>query len=661
MGGRGLEPFSPPQNRKHLTFISSIVSTITSHISSHLSLTSLTSHDDVDSTARLHNNIIMPKRKSGPKIKRGGGTTAKSSISNDVKPSTDNQSNYLQIGGVAGFVAVAVALMANRLVDNNSGHINIKINSNNDIIDASDLLRRVQKSSSFELKQNRTLIATEDIPSQTVLMEIPRELMIWDLDAVRNEFIRGEILFATIPGTVAKRAALLSAYLALLRNDFSTDDKLHLQASVAKQLPSYDEYKTFHPVLASIEEIELLLGNHSPAFRDLVVLQQSLNNEYDSFISASDKFASLVSREDYLACRLAVQSRAFQIPGVLPESEIPKNEQEHYTETIQIDFTNDGVLSIEIINDWMNSHINNNVMVGGYDAVRKRGRAWSTKAIQPGQELIMDYGRFHDYVLFGQYGYVPSDGTGVTITSVAAYHDIGDDLPDLEQMMPYLQFDQGYPECIEKGLHPAAFRLKELKARYLREIAIDSSRWALPLPPRLSTGVTPLSTTILPNYYSVPTFGTDVYEYLETHALSISLPCRLITLTETDLDDAENFLLKDMETLEKAASPLDTPTLQLEELQVSPAWMVRTIHCMRMMTSAQKDMYDTTIESKTREIIELARGGKSNTLEFNAAHVMLGEMQSQEALETWALDVLQSVTGMEGLSPQNLYVRSEPC
>eukprot|EP00985_Skeletonema_marinoi_P024092 scaffold16518_cov139-Skeletonema_marinoi.AAC.8 len=603
----------------------------------------------------------MPKRKSGSKIKSGGAITKSSN--NNVKRTTDNNKNQsnLQLGGVAGFIAVATALVWNRLGGNSGVDINSNINSNI-IIDASDLLQRVQKSSSFELKHNRTLIATENIPSQTVLMELPRELMIWDLDAVRNEFIREEILMTTIPGTVAKRAALLSAYLALLRNDFSADHDLQLQTSVAKQVPSYDEYKTFHPVLASIEQMELLLGNHSPAFRDLLVLRQSLNNEYDSFIASSDKFASLVSREDYLSCRLAVQSRAFQIPGVLPESEIPKSEQEHYSETIQLDFTNDGVLSIEIINDWMNSHINNNVMVGGYDAVKRRGRAWSTKAIQPGQELIMDYGRFHDYVLFGQYGYVPSDGTGVTITSVAAYHNIiDDDLPDLEQMMPYLQFDHGYPECIEKELHPAAFRLKELKSRYLREIAIDSSRWALPLPPRLTTDVTPPSTTILPDDYTVPSFGTEVYEFLETHGLSISLPCRLVTLTEDDLDNAEDFLLKDIETLEKAPSPLDTPTLQLEELQVSPAWMIRTIHCLRMMASAQKDMYTTTIESKTREIMTLARDGKSNTLEFNAAHVMLGEMQSLEALETWALDVLQSVSGMEGLSPQELYVRSEPC
>jgi len=601
--------------------------------------------------------LNMSKRKSGSKIKSGSNANPKATT-NNVKRTPNNQSNHLQLlGGVAGFAAAALALIWNRLVGNSSGSIS------SNIIDASHLLKVVQKSSSFELKYNRTLIATEPIAPQTVLMEIPRELMIWDLDAVRNEYIREEILFTTIPGKVAKRAALLSAYLALLRNDFTTqtDHTLQLQASVAKQLPSYDDFKAYHPVLASIEQMELLLGNHSPAFRDLLALRESLNNEYDAFIATSDKFATLVSREDYLSCRLAVQSRAFQIPGVLPESEIPKSEQEYYTQTIQIDFSKDGVLSIEIINDWMNSHVNNNVMVGGYDAVKRRGRAWSTKAIKPGQELIMDYGRFHDYVLFGQYGYVPSDGTGVTIATVAAYHNIGDAIPDLAQMMSYLQYDHGYPECIEKELHPDAFRLKELKSRYLREIAIDSSRWALPLPPRLSADVTPPSTTSLPEDYTVPSFGADVYEYLETHALSISLPCRLVTLTEKDLDNAEEFLLKDMETLEKAASPLDTPTLQLEELQVSPAWMIRTIHCMRMMASAQKEMYGTTVESKTREIMSLARDGKSNTLEFNAAHVTLGEMQSQEALETWALDVLLSVSGMEGLSSEELSVRSEPC
>lgn len=590
---------------------------------------------------------------------RKGGSSNKKASNNCVTQVSADYRIKQQLGAVASLVVLAIALAWNRL---NCGNGDEDIN----LYDVQYLLKRVRKSSSFELKDdhnNRTLIATDFIKSQTVLMEIPRQLMIWDLDAVRNEFIKKELLPTPISGKVAKRAALLSSYLALLRNDFispADDQTLQAQVSIAKALPSYEDYKSFHPVLASVEKLKSLLGTHSPTFTELLLLRQSLNNEYDSFIATSEKFAALVSRDDYISCRLATQSRAFQIPGIIPESEISIAEQEYYSREIGIDFRNDGVVSIEVGNDWMNSHVNNNVKVGGYDAVKRRGQAWATKDIQPGNELVNNYGQFDDYVLFGQYGFVPVDGTGTTVATVAAYHPIGDTLPDIEAMMPYLQYDYGYAECIGEG--SASFRLKELKAKYLQQIAIDASRWTLRLPPRVSSDVTPSSTTTLPEEYSIPSFGSEVYEYLETHALSISLPCRLITLTEKDLTNVEDFLMKDIVTLEDANSPLDTPRLKLEDSEVSPAWMVRTIHCLLVMANRQKQMYDP-IDNKIQEITTLIQAGRTNTLEFNSAQVVAGEVQSQETLESWALDVLQSVyqSNVEGVSPDINIVRSEPC
>ena len=601
----------------------------------------------------------MAKQRKGKVGKVSGSSIKKASNKCVTQVSADNQIKQ-HIGAVASLVVLAIALTWNRL---NGGNGIEDIN----LDDAHFLLKKVQKSSSFELRDdhnNRTLIATDFIKSQTVLMEIPRQLMIWDLDAVRNEFIKKELLPTPISGKVARRAALLSSYLALLRNDFispADDQTLQSQVSIAKALPSYEDYKSFHPVLASVEKLKLLLGAHSPTFTELLLLQQSLNNEYDSLIATSEKFAALVSREDYISCRLATQSRAFQIPGIIPEPEISIAEHEYYSRETGIDFRNDGVVSIEVGNDWMNSHVNNNVKVGGYDAVKRIGQAWATKDIQPGNELINNYGRFDDYVLFGQYGFVPADGTGTTVATVAAYHCIGDTLPDIKAMMPYLQYDYGYSECI--GEESASFRLKELKAKYLQQIAIDPSRWTLRLPPRVSSDVTPSSTTILPEEYSVPSFGSEVYGYLETHALSISLPCRLITLTEKDLTNAEDFLMQDIATLEDAtSSPLETPRLKLEDLEVSPAWMVRTIHCLLLMANRQKQMYDP-IDNKIQEITTLIQAGKTNTLEFNSAQVVAGEVQSQEALESWALDVLQSVyqSNVEGVSPDENIVRSEPC
>ena len=67
---------------------------------------------------------IMPKRKSGSKTK-GGGTIAKSS--NDVKRAADNQSRSNLQFGVAGLIALVVALIGNRLVDNSSDNSEVAL------------------------------------------------------------------------------------------------------------------------------------------------------------------------------------------------------------------------------------------------------------------------------------------------------------------------------------------------------------------------------------------------------------------------------------------------------------------------------------------------------------------------------------------------------
>ncbi len=197
---------------------------------------------------------------------------------------------------------------------------------------------------------------------------------------------------------MTKRAIVLSAYLALIRNGVVSASKMH--TSVANALPSYEEYVTFHPVLADLDQMKIYLGEHSPSYIHLVDTRESLHGEYDSSfgISTSTKFASHVSIENYLSCRIAVQSRAFEISNI-PKSEVPRKEREYYQQNIGVDFTS--VVSIEPVNDWLNSHTNNNVKIGGYDALKQTGQAWATKAIPEGQELVNNYGdNFYDYSLF---------------------------------------------------------------------------------------------------------------------------------------------------------------------------------------------------------------------------------------------------------------------
>jgi len=75
----------------------------------------------------------------------------------------------------------------------------------------------VKMSNSFDLSSDgRTLIATDLIPAGTILTNVPRSMMIWDLDAFRNEFVRKELFHTPLlrDDTVdqsSKRAALLSS------------------------------------------------------------------------------------------------------------------------------------------------------------------------------------------------------------------------------------------------------------------------------------------------------------------------------------------------------------------------------------------------------------------------------------------------------------------
>lgn len=543
-----------------------------------------------------------------------------------------------------------------------------------------ELLARVRKSRSFELTTSggtRTLSATADIPANTVLMEIPRELMVWDLDAARDEFVRKELLNAPLfegqsADVMSKRAALLSAYLALLRNDIavSADNPRgkSLQASVAKALPSYEDYASFHPVLADLREMKRYLGKKSISYLHLVHVRRSLQWEYDML---GPRFATYISREDYLACRLAVQSRSFQLTDV-SDTEISKEERGLYKQKLGIDFRN-AVVSIEPVNDWMNTHSNNNVRVGGYDAEKQLGRAWTTKPIRKGQELINNYGEFYNHVLFSQYGFVPADGTGTSIASLFAHHDINlmgelmgesnPTLPSLEKMASYLRYDYGYDQCITEETNPHAFNLKRLKLDFLQQIAIDPSRWVLPLPPRSSTDETPFSTASVPDVekYEAPAFGADIYEYLEQNALSASLPCRLIALTEQDRPDAVALLREDLRRLRGSSTPHQTPPLLLEELEISLSWFARTLQCIVRLTSLQSDKSKDSVAEQEQYILSLVASGNVNTLEWNAAHVRLEEMQSQGVLKSWASGVLDKVRDIEGIVPNDMSVREDPC
>mmetsp|Transcript_24444 Transcript_24444/g.36449 ORF Transcript_24444/g.36449 Transcript_24444/m.36449 type:complete len:329 (+) Transcript_24444:1-987(+) len=316
------------------------------------------------------------------------------------------------------------------------------------------------------------------------------------------------------------------------------------------------------------------------------------------------------------------------------------------------------------VNDWMNSHANNNVEVGEYNPVSRTWQASSIKPIPKGGELINNYGERLDVVLFSQYGYVPSDGSGSTFARLYAYHDISlagyqpNKEPPQETMLKYLQRDFGYFECIQGKKHPEAAELKQLKSLYLQKISTDNERWSVPLPPRAKSNKTPISTTTIPDNYKVPSFGVDIDEYLESAALKASLPCRLITLTHRDLDgNGYTILIEDLEEMNEGSSGA---LLKLEWAEINIAWMIRTLHCMHTLASVQKQRYGTSVASQEKQILEMRENNsRVDSFEWNAAHLKLGEMQSQEVIENFTLLFLESME-MDDNS-EDFFVRNEPC
>ena len=114
-------------------------------------------------SSNIIKHIIMPKKRSKPKVKEHG------------KPS-QKQLNEVQKSSSSSFFTAVIAILGIILAFIWTHYIK---NNDDVLLSLQDLLSMVRRSNSFNLTNsgNRTLLATDDIKSGTILMEIPRDLM----------------------------------------------------------------------------------------------------------------------------------------------------------------------------------------------------------------------------------------------------------------------------------------------------------------------------------------------------------------------------------------------------------------------------------------------------------------------------------------------------
>ncbi len=515
-----------------------------------------------------------------------------------------------------------------------------------------------------------------------VVLSLPRDLLIWDLDAMRDKFVRNELFSARheSTGNALDGGAFLAAYLVrkmkLSRGQWDPLSESDLDeienarfAEYLDILPTFQELEKTHPTLWTVPELEKYLGRLTLSFILIMEYKKMMMSEYDAFCKASEQFKENVIVQEYIAMRVNVNSRAFGpgVPG--PEEEIVgihgvktlNEEIQLYKDETGVDF-NKGCRAMSPILDMWDHHAKPNVE-WRYDTKKRAFVVFGAdkKGIAPMQDIMVSYGTYTDTHLFAKFGFNNGDGSGRTEGSIAIMHpmlDLGlqsytnlinrdgklapskqDKQAQRETMVNYLRYDDGYAECISKEGNPKGFKLKMLKLKHLERIANKYDRWAFNISPRNVNSYPSISSDI-PITTEAPVFDPRTVKF---NGSRIIATCRLMAL---NVDDFEGNAI---EVLEKA---LETDEEFIVKKQ-SDALEFRSLTVLSRLVTGALSRYPSTVKKDLKSLSSSAIPFQSK--EWTAVHTRLGEMQSLEAVRSIATSGLKrfNAKAVQQLSPSH--------
>jgi SET domain len=523
----------------------------------------------------------------------------------------------------------------------------------------------------------RTLEASHPILPDKTLVEIPRHMQIWEVDALRSDIMTlgdsgDKTLFAArheMSQNKLAGGAYLAAYLAweqrrLLSSEEEDDDTnsttptttaaaaatsemddvTKFRCAYLNALPTIDELSD-HPIKMNRHDLKTLLGHHSWTYAVVVMMQEMVTSEYLAFVNVSSTFGSTISRQDYEVARIHVLSRSFNPGPDACKHDVSDKEREMWTsKLLKNDSTQEkmfeyGCHAMVPILDSLNHHPQPNV-VYNYDSTKKAFVISAKTKIQVGWELMDSYGKFSDAHLFARYGFVLGDGSGHTHASIAVFHrplDVGlgdefslvpvatrqlDDLtvvPDFQKrdLKRYLQYDDGYHDCISKKNNPTAYELKRWKWKHLARIANDPDRWTVTLNPRSPKSKPAESSDQL--IVELPP-KLDPRSNLRMDMTSLVETCRLLALTTNDYDGNALQVLKD-----------NVGNATFVVAQGNEALEYRALMFLGRLASTALMQYQTTVQAEYDRVVEFNREAFPDR-NWTAGHLRLGEMQSLQAL-----------------------------
>eukprot|EP00934_Nitzschia_sp_Nitz4_P008190 Nitzschia sp. Nitz4//scaffold11_size288233//46089//48144//NITZ4_000739-RA/size288233-snap-gene-0.42-mRNA-1//-1//CDS//3329533969//8180//frame0 len=546
----------------------------------------------------------------------------------------------LWFGAIALSLAILVSLVFNRYT-----------NSISDPIIRSfwtQICRDAQCASSVQ-PNGRSLVASRPVRRRDVLMEIPRSVQIWDIDALRSDFVKdNQLLLARHDRTnnPLSSAAFLAVHLVVLHQQHQNATSLDGEAADPSQrsyfsmLPTLEQLSD-HPLFWQDSEARERLNIQSQNYATLATFQDMISSEYQAFSEASPHFATRISKEDYKLARVQVLTRSFS-PGPVASSELEDTERDYYKQVLAVDFSNGCHVMVPIL-DMLNHHPNPNVAYS-YNPSKQAFVVTSNEAIDTDGELYDSYGKFTDPHLFARFGFVNGDGSGYTQASIGLFHrllntSLDDEFSYLPRtttnrmamdvirssqrrdMSRYLQYDDGYAECIpgKENADPLEWRLKQLKLEHLVQIANDPSHWVVHVPPRNPSSRPALTlhhgVAETPPEFDMRTLRMNLTPLIDT--------CRLISLTREDLDG------KAIEELEQNLGnpdyrvPMDTENVALE---------YRAFVCLSRLTTTSLLQYKNRRVNEELELVRTLNRESFGSRNWTTAHLRLGEMQTLQVI-----------------------------
>ena len=238
---------------------------------------------------------------------------------------------------------------------------------------------------------DRTLSAGRTLEKDTKLLEVPRSMQIWSLDAFRDNFINTNLAGARHLKTKALvvEQAYLAAYLALLvTNNVGSTQKTPMSLYL-QNLPTYHDYKNevYHPVTMDYDELNTLFGSESQTYCLVSKKRAEIESEYKAFVHKSTKFGETIDYEDYVAARLNVHTRAFEA-GPLTESDATGAELSQLKERFGVDIRTRFATMVPLL-DAFNSHNEKEQNVRyKYNSRSNKFLAFASKDVAGGMELF---------------------------------------------------------------------------------------------------------------------------------------------------------------------------------------------------------------------------------------------------------------------------------